>query len=257
MMRLEPGRIPSGDLELSALCYLPELPLRTTALLYAHGFTSGKYSLDGLASYLAGRGYSGLTFDAIGHKLGGTGGSMESIRQAADNLQDALVWLQESLRSSKSEVKRVVIVGHSMGGAAALVVAAQEQRRLRDIKMTEAVPSLAGIVCVCIGTDPFRGFSSAIGKAMLSQRQDYVAGTPAGQLLHELDTLVLEAKNVGDMPALFIAAKQDVLLPVERVEALAAMVGSHAKIASIDSSHLKAPDKSRGTILNWLSEQGW
>jgi len=257
MMHLESVRIPSGDLELSALRYLPEHSIRPTALLYAHGFTSGKYSLDGLSSYLAGHGYSGLTFDAAGHKLGGTGGRMESVQQAADNLQDALVWLQQTLQTSNSEVERIVIVGHSMGGAAALAVAAQEQMRLKEGTTSGEAPSLAGIVCLCIGTEPFRGFSSAIGKAMLAQRQDYVSGASAAQLLSELNTFVLKAQNVGSLPALFIAAKQDVLIPVERIEALAAMVGSHTSVTTIDSSHLEAPDKSRGTILRWLTDQGW
>jgi len=65
-LRLETIRIPSGGVELAGLRYMPEGTPRTTALLFAHGFTSSKHSMDGLASYLASHGYVGVTFDFVG-----------------------------------------------------------------------------------------------------------------------------------------------------------------------------------------------
>ena len=81
-MRLENVTVPARGQDLCGLRYLPDTQRRDTALILAHGFTSGKYSLDSLASYLCARGYEALTFDFVGHKLGCTGGRMETMAQA-------------------------------------------------------------------------------------------------------------------------------------------------------------------------------
>jgi pimeloyl-ACP methyl ester carboxylesterase len=243
-MKLEVVRIPAEGVTLAGLRYLPETPPRLTALLYAHGFSSGKYSLDLLAGYLAGKGCVGLTFDFVGHKPGCSGGEMQRMAQAVENLRDALAWLR-----AQTTAENVVLIGHSMGAAAALNLAAQERKRPADADR----PKLAGLVCMCMGLEPATGFDSPLGRTMLAQRQDYVAGAPARQLLAELNTLVLAAKGVAEgLPALFIAAKQDVLVSVARVEALAALTGPDAAVTVIDSSHLEAPDRSRGVIAQWL-----
>lgn len=247
-MKLEPVRIPSGKVKLAGLRYLPEQNVRPVALLYAHGFTSGKYSLDTLAGYFAGKGYEGLTFDFVGHKLGASGGEMQSATDACVNLRDALHWLRQ-----QSKARQIVLIGHSMGGAATLAVAALEAAR-KPASHYEA--ALAGIVCLCIGEKPSQGFEGAIGQAMLQQRSDHVAGAPAAHLLGQLDSLVHAADNVGSLPALFIAARQDVLIAPERVEALARRVGPQAHMEVIESSHLEAPDRSRAAIAQWLAARG-
>ena len=240
-MKLESVRIPAEGATLAALHYLPEGQVRPTVLLYTHGFTSGKYSLDTLAGYLAGRGYPGLTFDLIGHKLGGTGGEMRHTLQAAENLRDALIWVRGHL-----ETAQVVLVGHSMGAAAGLQVAAWERQ-------SPGTPPLAGVISLCMGLEPAAGFASQIGRAMLAQRHDYVAGAPALELLTGLNSMVqTAAAEIGDLPALFIAARQDVLLSVARVEALAAIAGANASVVVLDAAHLDAPDRSRATIIQWL-----
>lgn len=243
-MKLETVRIPAEGATLASLHYVPEGRRKNTALLYTHGFTSGKTSLDTLAGYLAGRGYAGLTFDLIGHKLGGTGGEMHRTLQAAENLRDALTWLRGHV-----ETERIVLVGHSMGAAAGFQAAAWERARPGN-------PPLAGIVSLCMGLEPAVGFESQIGRAMLAQRRDYVAGAPALELLTGLNTLVLSAAEIGDLPALFLAARQDVLISVARVEALAALAGANASVVVLDAAHLDAPDRSRATIIQWLEAQG-
>jgi pimeloyl-ACP methyl ester carboxylesterase len=243
-MRLEVVWIPGGVGTLSGLHYVPEGDGRSIALVLAHGFTAGKYSVDGLAGYLAGRGYEAVTFDFVGHKLGCSGGAMERTGQAAENTRDALAWLRR-----RTAADRIVLVGHSMGAASVLQVAAWE----RQNPPAEG-PKLAGIVCMGMGLEPAKEFQSPIGQAMLTQRQDYVVGAPALELLTGLRTMVLAAREIGDLPALFLSAKQDVLVSPARVEALAALVGPSASVLSIDSSHLEAPDRSRGPIAQWLEK---
>jgi pimeloyl-ACP methyl ester carboxylesterase len=236
------------------LRYIPDGDRRDIAVILAHGFTSGKYSLDSLASYLAVRRYEALTFDFVGHKMGCTGGRMETMGQASGNLSDALAWMRAT-----SAAKRIVLVGHSMGAAAALVTAAWDAAERaspaligkEELRSSSHAP-LAGVVCMCMGMEPSRGFDSSLGQAMLEQRKDYVAGAPPLDLLREIDGLIESAAQIGPLPALFIAAKQDVLVTVERVERLAALAPNGA-VQVIDSSHLEAPDRSRTAILSWLS----
>lgn len=256
-MRLEVVTIPGRSIDLSGLRYLPDRDRRPIAVILAHGFTSGKYSMDNLASYLAARGYEALTFDFVGHKLGGTGGRMETIMQAPANLSDAMSWLR-----TVSDAEKIVLIGHSMGGAAALTAAAWEISHLASPALlgktgprsTPASP-LAGLVCMCMGTDPSAGFDTELGRAMLEQRRDYVAGAPALDLLREVDGLVESAAALDTLPVLFIAAKQDVLVKVERVERLA-QLAPRAAVQIVDSSHLEAPDRSRGVIFSWLARLG-
>jgi fermentation-respiration switch protein FrsA (DUF1100 family) len=107
-----------------------------------------------------------------------------------------------------------------------------------------------------MGRHPSRGFEGVIGKTMLEQRRDYVAGAPALTLLQQLDSLTLAAGGVGLLPALFVAAKQDAVVPPEWVAELAALAGSTATLTVLDTTHLEAPDRARPTILQWLQAQG-
>lgn len=240
-MKLEVLHIPARNRPLAGLRYVPESPLRRTTLLYAHGFTSGKHSMDGLASYLASHGYPGITFDFVGHKLGATGGQMHHITNAAENLQDALHWIRAEVQS-----RATVLIGHSLGGASALQVAAWER----------GAPDLRAVIVLCMGQDPTRGFQSPVGRKMLQMRQDYVQGAPVPQLLEELEHMLRSACEVGALPVLFIAAQQDVLVTPERVAGLAEQVGPHAEVQVIEAQHVDAPDRARGVILNWLEQHG-
>jgi pimeloyl-ACP methyl ester carboxylesterase len=239
-MRLETAQIPGREIPLSGLRYLPDAPLKRIALLYAHGFTAGKYSLDGIAGYLAGRGYEGLTFDFVGHKLGGTGGKMLRMEQAVENAQDALLWLNGQVPG-----RRIVLLGHSMGAAASLATAA------RALAAGEAT-QIAGILSLCMGVDPMIGFQSAVGKAMQAQRADYVEGTPAPQLMPQIEPLLPLSGELGDLPALFVAAQQDVLFSTERVAALAQAAGRRTQMQTIEAAHVDAPDRARRVVLKWL-----
>ena len=197
--------------------------------------------MDILAGYLAGRGYEGVTFDFVGHKLGATGGAMVRAAQAIENVQDVLGWFRD-----RTEARRIVLIGHSMGGAASLAAAAQEQNDFAGGKA-----KLAGVVSIAMGLNPSQGFSGAIGKAMLQQRADYVTGAPALELVQGVDKLVEQAAQLGDLPLLLAAAKQDVIVPVERIEALSRLV-ANASLIQMESSHLEAPDRARAAILQWL-----
>ena len=246
-MKLQSLKIPTDSVTIAGLRYLPEDQRRTTTLIFSHGFTSGKFSLDSLASYLAGRGYEGLTYDFRGHKLGATGGELTSVADCCDDLKSVLKWVREN-----SETERIVLIGHSLGAAVSLKVASDDLQGVGICSEDPLTQPLAGVASICFGIDPWKGFETEIGQAMLSQREDYVNGESAEFLLKDLSNLALSVAELGEFPALFIAAKQDVLVPVERVAALSSL-SRNSTLAQIDSSHLEGPDRSRPTIYQWLN----
>ncbi len=246
-MNLEPIRIQGADdaYPLASLRYIPDSNPKQIGIVLAHGFTSGKYSMDSLAAYLCERGFECVTFDAVGHKLGCTGGEMLCIDQAADNMRQAIAWMRANL-----PVARIAVVGHSMGAAAAIHTAACEQAN------PPAAMPLCGIVCLCMGVDPTAGFESSLGAAMLKQRGDYVRGAPAKDLLSGLNGMLDRAGKIGPLPTLLVGARNDVLLPVRNVEILGERLGATAEVRIIEAMHLDAPDKSRGIVIRWLEMLG-
>jgi pimeloyl-ACP methyl ester carboxylesterase len=230
---LEKVQIPSSVGMLDALFYRTAQPSpKPFSLVLMHGLTSGKYSLDGLANYLSTHGYPCLTFDFVGHKLGGTGGELHHPEQIVENACEALRWLHTTY------AKRVVTVGHSMGGYGAIMAAARH-------------PNLvAGVATLCTGTHPIRGFLTPVGQAMLRQRADYIAGVSIMQFLEQFDSLTIP--KLPSLPILCIAGTQDIVVSMNQVKELADLLGETPQIASIETSHLEAPDRSRSTLLSWL-----
>jgi pimeloyl-ACP methyl ester carboxylesterase len=245
-LKLDLVRIPSGEVELAGLHYRPEPHANGTLIVYAHGFTSGKYSMDGLAAYLAGHGYTGISFDFVGHKLGGSGGEMREPADAVRNLSDVVAWIRDFV-----PCRQIVIAGHSLGGICTLAVAAAE-RELRG----PAHPPLGGLVCLCVGSRPGQALTGLLGRTMAMQRGDYVAGTLASDFLKSLEGLPRAAAHLDGLPALFVAARRDILVSTDQVHAIASLAGPGASVAEIDCSHVEAPGHSRGAILEWLERNG-
>ncbi len=237
-MKLSNHTIPFGLMNISALHYQPDTGQKSPFLIYSHGFTSCKHSMDGIASYLAMKGFAGLTYDAVGHKLGGTGGELHSIKQLAAGCGAVAEYAFREFG-----VRRIIYVGHSMGAMASL-----EQASRKDIDGID----IDGVVSIAFGAEPARGFSTTVGKAMLSQRSDYIAGAAAKDIIQELNGWCSSPPNLSPLNMMFIAAKSDVLIPVERVQQMANLCGSDNEVTVIDSSHLEAPDKSRARIYEWL-----
>jgi pimeloyl-ACP methyl ester carboxylesterase len=242
-MKLENLTIPSGEHQLAALHYQPDGDPRPLAIIYTHGFTSGKYSMDNLAAYLATKGYEGLTFDLVGHKLGASSGKLVRMMQVPESLRDVLTSFRRM-----TDAPQIVLVGHSLGAASSLQVAAWTEEPKSEL------PTLAGVAALCMGDQPARAFDSTVGKAMLDLRQTYVEGAPARQLLEELAEIVHRLPALQRTPALFVAARQDVLVSPDRVQSFGQRLAAHAEFAVIESSHLDAPDKSKVTLLRWLEQ---
>lgn len=234
IVRLEGVHIPTEQEPLVGLRYSPaQHSLRPFALVLLHGLTAGKYSLDFAANYFAQHGYPCLTFDFVGHKLGHTGGELHYPHQIVANAVAALLWFQ-----AQEPERRIVLIGHSMGGYAAL--AAAEQRR----------EQVAAVATLCTGIHPSQGFNTPVGQAMLRQRADYISGAPIQVFLERFDAAPFFP--LAPIPVLCIAGKQDVLVSIDQVKAMKDQLGPTAQMAVLETSHLEAPERARTILYHWL-----
>jgi pimeloyl-ACP methyl ester carboxylesterase len=235
-MKLEPLSFAAEGYDLAGLRYIPAVSRASFALLLVHGYTAGKYSLDSLACYLAMRGVPCVTIDLAGHKLGASGGIMQAPQSAVDDVKTVVGQF----------VGEYALAGHSLGAAACLAAAA-------DLAAGGHPPRF--VISMAMGEHPARGFQSVVGKKMLEQRDDYVIGAPAALFVNMLDEFVNRLTAIS-CPALFIAARQDVLLPPDRVFALADRLSPVCDRLLIESSHMELPDTSRAPIYSWLKDSG-
>ncbi len=111
-------------------------------IVLAHMYPTDQTSWHGFARTLADKGYKALTFDFRGY---GESGGKKDISQIDKDVEAALAVI------NKQGVKKVFLVGASMGGTASLKVASRE--------------NVAGVVSIS-GPTEFRGLST---KAELSQ----------------------------------------------------------------------------------------
>lgn len=224
-------RAPGADL--AALSYEPTRQSETGVVL-AHGYTGSKESLDVLAAYLCSKGWPCMTFDFRGHKLGASAGSMET---AADGVEDlrAVIGYARMRWSSP----RLVLIGHSMGGALALAISGDD-------------PSIAGVGVLGASASVVRGFDTPAGEALMAQRGDYVEGAPAAQVLREAGELCRAASPPAGCRMLFVAARGDIVVRAESVKALAERYGEAAQFIMVDGGHMDLPIRARGHVANWL-----
>ena len=236
-MQLNQQTIPSSSLNISALTYHPDSENDLPVVILSHGYTASKVSLDLIASYLAQRGYPCLTFDCRGHKLGNSGGSLDSFADTIDDLNRMAKWGTNFFSRNQ-----VVLLGHSMGG-------------LISLASLPTLDSVSAVVAIAVGPRPSHGFQGPVGRAMLALRGDYVNGMDSIVLLESLGTLAENIQYPLSVPSLFIAAKGDVLVKAEYLQQMSELSGPTSTFELIEGSHLDAADRARGTVANWLDRQ--
>lgn len=230
----------ANGVSLAAIIYEPVRD-SAGAVVLAHGYTGCKETMDVPAAYLCSRGWQCLTFDFRGHKLGGSSGAMVS---AADAIDDMAAAVHEARKVFG--IRAIAAVGHSMGGTAALVAASRD-------------PDLVAIAALGTAGSVIRGFGSKAGESLMAQRGDYVIGAPASAILSQMGDLCASSLDVNDRPALFVAARGDVIVRPDQVRELAGRCGSSSEFVIVEGGHMDLPVRSRGFVAAWLDRvsDGW
>jgi pimeloyl-ACP methyl ester carboxylesterase len=217
----------------AVLAYEARRP-RGVTIVAGHGYSSSKQNLDSLCAFLASHGFQVFSLDFPGHKLGASGGRLNSI----DDLLDAFAAAADLARECGAET--VYALGHSMGAVTALCAAARD-------------PEIAGVVSIATGYGRPAALAALAGRGVVDLRSSYVDGLTLLEVAGAWEALLPEALALlAGRPSLFIAAESDGIVSAASVRELFARAAEPKSFASVPGNHTNAAENSRGAILAWL-----
>ena len=236
-MRLDLVRLqtPRGA-TIAALDYEPRRP-RNVALAVGHGYSSSKANLDGLCAFLASHGYRTISIDFPGHKLGASGGRLDSVDDLTDALGSAVAFARERYGVP------VYAAGHSMGATTALRTCAAD-------------PEVAGAISIAIGYGRPTALLALQARGATDLRSSYVDGLTLQELVERTDPLIDAAlAALAGRPVLYVAATRDGMVSPASARELFERAPEPKSFATIDSDHTYAGENARAAILAWLNER--
>jgi pimeloyl-ACP methyl ester carboxylesterase len=199
-----------------------------------HGYSSSKQNLDSLCAFLASHGFAVFSVDFPGHKLGASGGRLNSI----DDLLDAFAAAVELARECGAET--IYALGHSMGAVTALCAAARDR-------------AIAGVVSIATGYGRPAALAALAGRGVVDLRSSYVEGLTLLEVASGWESLLPGALPLlAGRPSLFIAAETDGMVSVASVRELFERAPEPKTFASVPGNHTNAAENSRGAVLAWL-----
>jgi len=243
--------------QIVGMLHLPNGRDRVPGVLLIHGFTGHKTEIHRffvkLARQLAGRGLAALRFDVRGS--GDSAGDFEDMTirsQIADSLE-AFGYLS---RHKRIDVRRLGIVGLSLGGAVAAHVTARERKRVKSLVLLAPVAEGAGILDELATPE-------AVASLAQTGLTDYGGNLVGVQFIRQFAEMkpLREVVKV-QCPVLLIHGEQDTVVPASHSEmyerALTAANRSCERIVVADADHTfnKHVWESRvlSETVNWLTK---
>jgi acetyl esterase/lipase len=250
-------RIPSGGALMNAMVYVPAGKGPHPVIVLLHGFPGNEQNLD-LAQSLRRAGWAVVTFHYRGSW--GSGGTF-TFDGAIEDTAAAVAWVRspEAAQHSRFDPKRIVLVGHSMGGFMAA------QRCAAD-------DSLLG--CVLLAPWDLSFDARLLTKATEAERErsakeDFadVDGRLAGMNAHQVvETLVKDgnkwqlaklAPNIARRPLLIVLATRD-SDGDKALDLLPALKAQHPKslrVETLDTDHGFNDQRIalQSLVLEWLA----
>ncbi len=222
--------------KVAALDYEPRRA-RGICIAAGHGYSSSKHNLDPLCAFLASHGYRVVSIDFPGHKLGASGGRLDSIHDLSDALAAAVVYAREAYGEP------VYSLGHSMGATTALRVAAAD-------------PAVAGAVSIATGYGRPRALSGLVARGVSDLRSSYVDGLSLPDLVEQQEpTLDATLAGLAGRPVLYVAADRDGMVSRASSDELFARAPEPKTFVTISSDHTYAGENARAAVLAWLNER--
>ena len=228
-------RVPSHAAELAVLVYEARRPRKVT-IVAGHGYSSSKHNLDFLCGFLAGHGFQIYSLDFPGHKLGASGGRLNSDRDLIDSMQSVVDYARRRTGTV------IYTMGHSMGAMTALRTAAQDAE-------------VAGAIAIATGYGRPSALAALRSMGATDFRDSYVDGLALPELTKALDaSFDEELPKLSGRPQLFIAADRDMMVSQASVRELFDRAPEPKSLVTVQSDHTTAADASRAPILQWLNE---
>jgi pimeloyl-ACP methyl ester carboxylesterase len=232
-------QLPSHGALLNALVYLAagEGPHPTVILL--HGFPGNEKNLD-LAQAIRRAGWNVLFFNYRGSW--GSPGDF-SFTHCIEDAQAAVAWLRMPANAAhlRSDPKRIVLIGHSMGGFVAIETRAADPGVEAVIAISAA--SMGSDVAGSIPTAGREAFIATLGKHLEAEGMAPLAGTSPRKLSEEILTngpgwafSTLEPKLAG-RPFFGITSDDGLAPPIDALVAALQKAGSPAHSLHIPTDH--------------------
>ncbi|MDE2573481.1 MAG: alpha/beta fold hydrolase [bacterium] len=236
-MRLTLEFLAGGSHRIAVLFYEPPQPKGPTLIL-GHGYSSSKQNLDFLAGFVAQHGYRVAALDFPGHKLGASGGRLDSFAVCLEAMASVVEHVVQRFGD------RVFVGGHSLGAATAL-------------RVCGADPRLAGCIAIATGRNAAGSFESLRARGPLALRAAYVDGASLPELLDQMSIETLDAAldAIAGRPLLVVAAAHDLIAPRSQVQALYERASDPKSFAVVESDHTFAASNSKAPVLAWLRER--
>ena len=209
----------------------------TKAVVLAHGYSGSKQDMASLGQALCAAGHYVFIPDIRGHKLGGTGGYLDSLDDVSDDLETSVRFTK-----ARTQTERVILCGHSMSGAASAKTAA----------LCEEVDAL---IMLANGLRPLGEDLPPDAARVITARSDYVDGIPGMEIRHQVQLMLREyIDRVAPKPVLIVSGLSDNINSPERCQALLDRVDGPKSLKTVDSDHFRMPLCATEPVLEWLKE---
>ena len=233
-VNVELFRVNAGANTVSVLAYEARRP-RGITIVAGHGYSSSKQNLDMLCAFLASHGFTVYALDFPGHKLGSSGGRLNS----ATDLTAAMHAVVATVRERGATT--VYAMGHSMGATTALCTAGGDA-------------TIAGAISIATGFGRPAALDSLARGGVVDLRSSYVDGLALPELATQWQPLLEAAlPQLAGRPVLYIAAERDGMVQRKSVEELFDRAPDPKTFAMVASDHTFAADNSRSAVLAWLN----
>lgn len=244
--RSEVLHIPSGGVQINGLAYIAAGPGPHPTVILAHGLPGNEKNLD-LAQALRRGGWNVVTFNYRGSW--GSPGTF-SFRGNIDDAKAVLAFVREpdNARRLQIETRRLVLMGHSMGGWVTSQVAAAD-------------PGLVGAALISAADMSARNSASKAQRvAIAADNMEALAGVTADTMADQMATLgpySFAAATPGlARTRLLVLTSDDGLAPgAEKLFMGVKAAGGRAAIVHVATDHSwnTARIRLETEILNWLA----
>jgi alpha-beta hydrolase superfamily lysophospholipase len=222
--------------EIAVLAYGPRRP-RQVALVVGHGYSSSKHNLDFLCGFLAGNGFHVFSLDFPGHKLGASGGHLDSPEDLTNAMAAAVGLARER------HAMPIYTMGHSMGATTALRACAAD-------------PEIAGAISIATGYGRPAALDALAAGITIDLRSAYVDGLTLQELVAATEPLLDEAlPRLAGRPVLYVTAERDMMVTRRSAETLFERAPEPKTFVTIDSDHTSAGDNARAPVVAWLNQR--
>ncbi len=220
----------------AALDYEPRRA-RNVALAVGHGYSSSKHNLDALCAFLASHGYRVVSLDFPGHKLGASGGRLDSVDDLTDSLAALVAYIRERYEG------HVYTLGHSMGATTALRGCAADS-------------AIAGAISIASGYGRPSALRALGSRVTVDLRSAYVEGLTLQEVVLQTEPLLDAAlARLAGRPVLYVAASRDGLVSPASARELFERAPEPKTFVTVESDHTSAGDNARAAVLAWLNDR--